>query len=352
MKRFGKLFHQITCPANLEIAFNNAASGKHSYPEVIEALANKDLLLEQLQELLTTKKFICGTYSKFHRLDKGKLREIHKLPFFPDRVVQHAVLQVLSPIWDKTLIPHTFQAIKGRGVHLCLKHVKQAVQVQGLRYCLQIDIKKFYPSINNEKLKLVVRKKIKCKDTLWLLDTIIDGAEGVPIGNYISQYFGNLYLSGLDHCIKEHLKIKHYFRYCDDLVLISNSKERLWGALEFIRNWLITQDLQIKENFQVYAITAARGVNCFGYTVHPYHTRVKKSIANNFTKKIQNMGKCGAVHKHVIGSYYGWFKHADSAALWRSITKALKGGSISVAELQPVFKFTHKLRVRHAHRRI
>lgn len=352
MKRYGNLFHQIACPDNLKLAFAKAAEGKEHYLEVAKALSNKAELLDDLHQLLLTKSFTCGKYTKFPKQDKGKLREIHKLPFYPDRIIQHAILQVLSPIWDKSLIPFTYQSIKGRGVHLCLKQVKRAVQVQGVRYCLQIDVKKFYPSINNQKLKLVIRKKIKCKDTLWVLDAIIDGAEGIPIGNYISQYFGNLYLSETDHRIKDQLKIKHYYRYCDDLILMSNSKDELWDALTNITRWLEAMDLCVKENYQVYKITATRGVNCFGYTVHPKHTRVRKSIANNFKGKVKHMIKLGEIHKHVIGSYYGWFKHADSAALWWSITSPLKGGSITDTELQPVYKFTHKLRVRHAHRRI
>lgn len=138
-------------------------------------------------------------------------------------------MNVIEPIFRHSFIRDTYSSIKGRGTHDGLARVKKAMKdVPGTTYCLKLDIKKFYPSINKEILKQKIRTKFKDVDLLMLLDEIIDSCEhGVPIGNYTSQYFANFYLTRMDHWIKEELGIKYYFRYCDDIVILGSSKERL-----------------------------------------------------------------------------------------------------------------------------
>lgn len=172
----------------------------------------------------TTPKYDVNTIS-----DKGKERVIHKLPYFPDRILHHAILQVVGDIWVKTFIKDTYQSIKGRGVHKCKNKIEKITKDKNIDklYCFKIDITKFYPSVDNNIMKRIIRKKIKCKDTLWLSDDIIDSSEGLPIGDYISQHLGNLYLSYFDHEMKEKYKCKWYFRYCDDIVILSEDKQYL-----------------------------------------------------------------------------------------------------------------------------
>lgn len=304
MKRYGNLYHKIVDIENLKLAHKNARKGKVKYKEVIEVDNNIDFYIDQLHEILTNGTYRCSEYKRFIKKDSGKEREIFKVPYFPDRIVQHAILQVIEPIWKKTLIVDTFQAIKGRGVHKCKRKVEYAVQVLGNKYCLQMDVKKFYPSISNKVLKETVRRKIKCKSTLMLLDSIIEGHEGVPIGNYISQYFGNLVLSDIDHYCKEVLKTKHYFRYCDDILVISNDKEHLHQVRKEITRLLNNKGLEVKENYQVYKISKKRGVDCFGFNVHNKTTRLRKSIAKSFGEAVS---KPDADTK--IPAYYGWIKH-------------------------------------------
>lgn len=158
----------------------------------------------------------------------------------------------MEPIWVSVFTADTYACIKGRGIHLLLKNLRKTLDKdpEGTKYCLKLDIKKFYPSINHDILKQVLRKKIKDEDLLWLLDEIIDSAEGVPIGNYLSQFFANLYMAYFDHWVKEELKVKYYFRYADDIVLLADSKEQL-------RSWLVTiklylthvLKLRLKENY-------------------------------------------------------------------------------------------------------
>lgn len=324
MKRYGNLYDLIICDENLELALYNASIGKHDYDEVKDAFKDKDEKLKELKAMLVDKTYKCSEYTKFNKNDNGKVREIFKLPFFPDRIIQHAILQILEPIWKKTLISHTFQSIKGRGVHSCLVEVRRAVQVDSIQYCLQIDVKKFYPSVDNELLKIVVQKKIKCKDTLSLLYSIIDGEVGLPIGNYISQYLGNLFLSELDHHIKEKLKVKCYYRYCDDLLILSNDKDELWNVLDYINKYFESINLKVKENYQVYKIDENRGVSCLGYVVFPNKVKIRRNIVDKFKLHIKEMEDVGGIDISVLGSYYGWFKHCDSVSLWVKMTKNLR----------------------------
>lgn len=133
----------------------------------------------------------------------------------------------------KQFISTTYSCIKGRGIHKCLKDLKCALckHPNETTYCLKFDIKKFYPSINHRILKRIIRRKIKDKTLLKILDEIIDSANGVPIGNYLSQYFANLYLTPFDRYCKSTLKCKFYYRYADDIVILSNDKQWLHGIL-------------------------------------------------------------------------------------------------------------------------
>lgn len=358
MKRYGNLFHQIVDHDNIVDAIRNAAKGKCNDEKDREGLIrhvikNSEEYAARLHNLLVSGEYVCSEYKTFPKRERGKDRIIYVLPFYPDRIVQHAILQVLEPIWKSTLIAHTFQSIQGRGVHLCLKHVKKAVHQDGMRYCLQVDVRKFYPSINNEELKRTVRKKVKCKLTLALIDEIIDGMEGVPIGNYLSQYLANVFLSDLDHKIKEVLRVKYYYRYCDDLILLSNDKEDLRSWLKFIETELNFLGLELKDNYQIYEINEVRGVNCFGYVVHPTSVKLRRSIAQDFRNALRGNRLKGFFNEDMVTSYFGWFYHCDGAALWESITKNLwPPGSQEQQLLDRYRDALHSLRAKRSSSRI
>lgn len=255
MKRYGNLYDKILDIDNLRLAHKNARKNKTKYKEIVEVDKDPEYYIQKLHKMLVEGKYVCSPYEMFIKNDSGKEREIFRVPYYPDRILQHAIMQVVEPIWKKTLINDTFQAIKGRGVHKCKKKVEYVVQKLGYKYCLQIDVKKFYPSINNKLLKETIRKKIKCKGTLKLLDAIIEGHDGVPIGNYISQYFANLVLSDIDHYCKEVFGAKHYYRYCDDILVVARSSEYLHWLRVQIDKLLIGKELSMKSNYQVYKIT-------------------------------------------------------------------------------------------------
>lgn len=317
MKRHNNLWGEIVNPANIVNAHLNARKGKTHYQEVIMVDNNLDYYLEKLHHMLISNNYKVSDYVVFLRKDKGKTRELYKLPYYPDRIIQHAIMQVLEPIWKKTFIADTYQAIKGRGVHKCAKKIRSILKEEFLNdelYCLQIDISKFYPSIDNTILKKKLRKKIKCERTLNLLDEIVDSSQGVPIGNYISQYFGNLYLSDLDHKIKEKYKVKNYFRYCDDMVILSENKQDLHKLRKLIESDIKGLNLTLKSNHQVYKVTDKRGIDFLGVVFYRGgSTRVRKRIVNNFKKLCNSFDTRNAKS---IMSYFGWVKVTRSFDLW------------------------------------
>jgi RNA-directed DNA polymerase len=141
-------------------------------------------------------------------MEGGKMRRIYKLPYYPDRIVQHALMSAVGPIFRRSLIRDTFQSLPERGTSDARRRVQKMMKSDPQAYALKMDIRKYYPNVNNDKLKEVIRRKIKCKDTLWLMDNIIDSMSGLPIGNLTSQYFGNIFLYEFDWWVKQELKVK------------------------------------------------------------------------------------------------------------------------------------------------
>ncbi|MFA5409881.1 MAG: RNA-directed DNA polymerase [Bacilli bacterium] len=320
MKRYGNLYSKIYDMDNIRLAHQNARKGKKHYDEVKMVDTNPEYYFEQIHRMLKDKTFRNSEYQVFTKKFEQKEREIFKLPYFPDRIIHHCIMQVLEPIWKKTLIRDTYSSIKGRGLHDGARRVKKALKdIQGTRYCLKIDIRKFYPSVNHEILKQVIRKKIKCSDTLWLIDEIIDSTSGVPIGNYLSQYFGNLYLSDLDHFIKERRRVKYYFRYCDDLVLLSNCKKQLRRVLGTIIHFCRKIKLVLKSNYQIFPVDD-RGIDFLGYRFFHGYILLRKSIVKRFKSKIDYaLNNWVYSNKQAIVngimSYWGWLKFGDCKTL-------------------------------------
>lgn len=318
MKRYSYLFDDIVSMDNLRLAHKNASRGKKKYKEVIEVDKDVDKYCKMIQDMLVNKTFTTSEYKVKMRNDRGKVREIFVLPYFPDRIVHHAIMQVLEPIWKKTFITHTYQSIKGRGIHKCKRDVEKITKSDvDFLYCYKIDICKFYPSINNGIMKSVVRRKIKCKDTLWLLDNIIDSTEGVPIGNYLSQFLGNLYLTYFDHYVKEVLRCKYYFRYCDDIVLISESKDELVSYIEPIKRELSKLRLEVKSNEQLFEVES-RGVDFVGYVFYMKYTLLRESIKRRMLTTPSTKS---------YPSYYGWLVHCNGYNLLKKYKEIIDGST-------------------------
>jgi len=278
MKRINHLYEKICSIENLHLADSIARKGKLNQPGVIKHDKNRDANILALHEMLVNKTYKTSQYTTF-TIFEPKERVIFRLPYFPDRITHHAVMNILEPLFVSTFTADTYSCIKGRGIHAAAYAVRKALQdIPGTIYCLKLDVKKFYPSVDHGVLKQLLRRKIKDNDLLWLLDGIIDSAEGLPIGNYLSQYFANFYLTYFDHWMKEVKQVKYYFRYADDLVILAPDKPYLHGLLSEIRNYLDEKlKLAVKDNYQVFPVDA-RGIDFVGYVFYHTHTRLRKSI--------------------------------------------------------------------------
>ena len=317
MKRYGYLFEKICTIENIAETHRNARKGKTHYREVQKIDRNPGKYFALIRSMLLDHTFRNSKYTVFKLYDSGKERIIHKLPYFPDRIIHHAIMQIIEPIWKNTLIKDTFSSIKGRGIHKGVRKLKAALtNERATKYCLKLDISKYYPSINHDVLKQIIRKKIKDPELLLLLDEIIDSAPGVPIGNYLSQYFANLYLTEFDHWVKEELGIKWYFRYCDDLVIFGRSKERLRWVLSRVQFYIqCFLKLRVKRNYQIFPIES-RGVDFLGYVFRHNYVLVRRKIRDRCIKAIK--GNIQDIHKGLT-SYFGWFIHCNGYNLRHSL---------------------------------
>lgn len=314
MKRIGNLYGRIISLENLYLADQKARKGKSWQPAVQAHLLAWERNLYSLHHVLATKSFQTSEYTVF-KVYEPKEREVYRLPYYPDRIVHHAIMNVLEPIFTSIFTADTYSCVRGKGIHGAADAVKAALKDQsGTRYCLKLDIRKFYPTVNHGVLKCLLGRKFKDPELLWLLEEIIDSAPGLPIGNYLSQYFANFYLTGFDHWIKEVKGIRYYFRYADDLVILARDKATLHALLADIRLYLSSKlRLEIKGNYQVFPI-AARGIDFVGYVFFHTHTRLRKSIKQNFARSLSKKPSLAS-----LVSYYGWIKHCNGNHLLKKL---------------------------------
>ncbi len=319
MKRIGQVFDTMCSLENIEIAHYNARKGKRHYGEVRKVEASPGFYFRRLRNLLVSGEYRTSPYTHMVRECSGKTRQIAKLPYFPDRIVHHCIAQVLGPVWTRMMIRDTYACIQGRGIHDGVNRIRRALAEdrEATAYCLKMDVAQFYPSIDHAALKAVLRRKLKDRRLLALLDEIIDSwSPGVPIGNYLSQYFGNIYLSGYDHWIKETQRRRYYYRYCDDVVILAADKtdlHRLRKQTEAY--WRENLNLKLKSNWQVFPVDV-RGIDFLGYRFFRNYTLLRKSTAMRFKRRIAQIKKNGhgMPPKSIISSvmsYYGWLKPAN-----------------------------------------
>ncbi|NDV93507.1 reverse transcriptase [Dysgonomonas sp. 521] len=324
MKRFGNLYDKICDADNLYLAYSKARKGKGKSYGVKQFESNLIENMQMIQDDLINGTYTISEYDVFTITDP-KERIIYRLPF-RDRVVQHTIMNILEPIWASVFISHTYSCIKGRGIHGALKHIKRDLKdSENTSYCLKMDIRKFYPSIDHEVMKLIVRKKIKDARLLNLLDDIINSAPGLPIGNYLSQFLANLYLSYFDHWLKEEKQVKYYYRYADDMVILSDDKNYLHDLQIEIGKYLNDRlKLELKDNFQVFPVTA-RGIDFVGYVFYHTHTRLRKRIKKKFCRRIAKLNKYKNItpkeYRIAICAWIGWTKYCNSLNLIKTVVK-------------------------------
>ena len=228
MRRQGNLFEQIIAYQNLRLAWLKAIRGKRKNSSVLLFNRNVDINLERIKARLGADNPGWGDYQSFIITDP-KIRTITAASF-PERVMHHALMNILSPLFERKYIYHSYACRKGKGTHAAVLHTFHAVKAGG--YFLKLDVRKYFDSIDHAVLKSLLSDFIKDKKIMRILSLLIDSyhtlpGKGIPIGNLTSQSFANLYLTGLDHYILEHVKPTGYIRYMDDFVLLHADKQVL-----------------------------------------------------------------------------------------------------------------------------
>jgi len=314
MRRINNLYKSIISLDNLRLADKKAQRGKSKQYGVQVHISQAETNLFLLHEMLLNQTYSTSEYDVF-KVYEPKEREVYRLPYFPDRITHHAIMNILEPVFVSRFTRDTYSCIKGRGIHAAARQVRKGLKDRsGTTYCLKFDIKKFYPNIDHDVLKGLLRRKFKDDRLLWLLDELIDSAPGLPIGNYLSQYFANFYLTYFDYWVKQELKLKYYYRYADDIVILSNNKPHLHSVLSEIRKYLECElKLKIKENYQVFPVES-RGIDFVGYRMYHTHTLLRKRIKKSFARMVKKRP-----NKASIASYSGWAKHANTKHLIKKL---------------------------------
>jgi len=338
MKRYGNLWYQIIAFENLLNAARQAQRGKRFRHNVLTFNYNLETELFQLNTELAQKTYQPGTYKTFEIVEP-KRRLISAAPY-RDRVVHHALCNIIVPIFERTFIADSYANRVGFGTHRALRRFTQFARSQ--RYVLQCDIRQYFPSIDHAILKTQLRRKLKCKDTLWLIDTIIDNSNeqdpvvyhfpgdllltplqrrrGLPIGNLTSQFFANVYLNGLDHFIKEQLKIKNYVRYVDDFALFSDDHQKLTLVRSAIEDYLAGIRLKIHP-IKSQLFETKQGANFLGFRILPNQIRVRTENLRRARRRLRrlqtdyNQGKISA--QEVYQSLQSWVAHLEQGDTWR-----------------------------------
>lgn len=310
--------------------------GKSKYKrEALLFAQNPTYNLKELQKELRDGTYEFKGYFEF-KVFEPKERVINA-PYYRDKVVQLAVVNVIKDIYYPSFIYDSYACIDGKGTHKCVERISYFIrkakwQYGNDAYILKVDMKKFFYSIDRKVLKKVIKKKVKCKRTLTLLFKIIDSADiiddkGLPLGNTISQLCANIIMNELDQYCKRHLRIKYYVRYADDVIMILEDKEKAIQIKDSVVEYTTTKlNLNInEEKTKIFPI--CQGVNTVGFKMHPTHKLIRNNSKKRIKQKLRKMRRLIIEGKlsfekaeQIINSWYGHAKQGNSYNFVKKIT--------------------------------
>lgn len=343
MKRVNHIFERFAPIENLREANRLCKSGKEHYKAVAKFQQHLEQNLVDLHTDLICGMYRTGEYRIKNIVERGKERKIYVLDY-KHRVVQRALGLVLEPIVYTRITADTHTSIQNRGIHSALHQVTKYLEedIENTRYCLKIDIRHYFPSVDHEILKGLWRRIVKDKRALAIIDDIIDSVppdEGLPIGNHFSQVSATLYLSPFDHWIKEQLKIKHYTRYMDDMVFFAADKGELRRKFRELDWYLVSRlHLSIKDNWQIFPVDA-RYVDFVGYRMSHTGTLLRKTTFGRLRTRCISVAKRGDAENLTypeycsVNSYKGWSMHGNDETIKKNYYQPI----------EPIMKKFHNL---------
>ena len=324
---------------NLVLALRKARRGKRDRAAVRRFEFSQEYMLLRLARELDDGSYRPGAFTT-HRITRPKPRLISAAPF-RDRVVHHALMNVLEPVLDRRFHPDSYACRKGKGTHAAVDRMQSWMRRR--RYVLQCDIAQFFPSIDHEILKSKLRRVVSDDRVLRLCDTIIDHSNdqddathwfpgddlftpierrrGLPIGNLTSQWLANLYLNDLDHFVTSYLGLGAYVRYCDDFIVLTNDRSRLKVATEAIGDRLARDRLRLHPH-KLHIRPVGHGTTFCGYRIWPTHRTIRKENLRAMRRRVGWMQRAYASSeiewpevRQRIASWIGHAGQADSRRL-------------------------------------
>ena len=329
MKRYGHLFEQVITFENLRLATQKAALGKKDKLRVAHFLFHLENELFKLQEELQTGQWYPSDYHIFE-IREPKPRRISATDF-RDRVVHHALCQVLEPIFERRMIYDCWACRPGKGSHAAIKRAQQFARQYP--YFLKCDIRHYFQSVDHKILKNLLQKLIKDTRLLNILYQIIDHPlpgslpnKGIPIGNLTSQHFANLYLGELDHELKERQRVKAYVRYMDDMVLFAKNKNELHRILKHLETFSSERlALSLKPSATLLA-PISEGLPFLGFRIFPNLIRLNHQSLQRFRRRLrmyEQAYQCGKIDMATLSvsvqSMFAHIRHANTRSLLQSL---------------------------------
>ena len=339
MKRHGGLWDDVVSWENLLLAASKARSRKRAKPVIRRFQFNLEHELIRLQRELEEGRYCPGPFTT-HWITRPKARLISAAPF-RDRVIHHAIMNVLEPILDRRFHPDSSACRRGQGSHAASSRLQYWMARRA--YALQCDVSKFFPSIDHDILKATFRRVIKDQRVLELMDLVVDRSNaqervqewfegdslltpverrrGLPIGNLTSQWFANWMLDGLDHFVTARLGLGAYVRYCDDFIILSDDPTALREALSAVRGFLAERRLRLNERKAQIRPTRV-GLTFVGFRTWATHRTLRKSNIRALRRRVRWMRRAYAQRRidwpevrQRLASWMGHAKQADSHRL-------------------------------------
>lgn len=337
-RTYNDLFDKIADFGALYRAWHRVIRGRRGQMDVLHFARDLEPNLIALQESLLAGSYATGPYRHF-KVFEPKERAIAALPL-RDRIVQHALIETIEPIWEARFIHDSYACRPGKGTHAgadrAQRMLRTVQRTSGAAYVLKADIAGYFPSISHDVLKRLLRRRIACRPTVRLIDDIIDSAadeksplpRGIPIGSLTSQFFANVYLHDLDSFVKNDLSVKRYLRYMDDFVVVDESKERLHELRREIDDFLYARlALRFNRKTQVFPVRlGGRALDFLGYRIWPTHRLLRRDSVGRMRKKMKRMA--GQYHAgqidldrvdRVVASWVGHARHAQTYTLRRRL---------------------------------
>lgn len=323
-KTHNRLWADVIGWDNLYEAFLAARNGKRYSPKALKFYGQLEENITNIQNHLLWGSWQPSPWKEFMIYDPK--RRLIQAPPFKDRVVHHALVNIIEPVFERKFIFDSYACRKGKGVHRAVERVQsflcRAAAKRDKVYVLKADISKYFQSVNHDALLKILHHTLKDNNVLRLCETIIKNTgfhdEGIPVGALTSQLYANIYLDKLDHYIKDGLGVKFYCRYMDDFIIIHNSKGDLWALLDKV-DCFLSKELKLTLNPKTSIFPAVKGVDFCGYRIWRHYILPRKRIIRRARRHLAKLatdysqGKISIkIIRQNVMSFLGYMKHCNS----------------------------------------